>query len=224
MGRVIGASWSCDGEPTGRISVRSELDAVVLTYRACTSWAAEWKRIKQRVPITWTDGGRRPWFVCAMYSGGRYCGRRVAVLYGAGELFACRSCYGLAYESQQEDLTGRAQLKAQKFGLGGSWCPADLFPDKPKGMHWRTYERLCEAHDLAEARLLQASSLAVRLFRDRRPFGGIYRSARVRTWKDPDARRANASQRKQGLDALAQLTISESRSISSALTMARCSA
>ena len=154
MGRVIGASWSCDGEPTGRISVRSELDAVVLTYRACTSWAAEWKRIKQRVPITWTDchfGGRRPWFVCAVYSGGRYCGRRVAVLYGAGELFACRSCYGLAYESQQEDLPGRAQLKAQKIRmrLGGSECPADLFPDKPKGMHWRTYERLCEAHDLA---------------------------------------------------------------------------
>ena len=21
------------------------------------------------------------------------------------------------------------------------------FPDKPKGMHWRTYERLCREHD-----------------------------------------------------------------------------
>jgi NAD(P)-dependent dehydrogenase (short-subunit alcohol dehydrogenase family) len=41
---------------------------------------------------------------CLHYSGGRYCGRRVAVLYGAGELFACRCCYGLAYASQQEAL------------------------------------------------------------------------------------------------------------------------
>ena len=81
------------------------------------------------------------------------------MLYAAGEFFACRSCYGLAYESQQEDLTGRAQLKAQKIRmrLGGSGCPADLFPDKPKGMHWRTYERLCEAHDLAEARFFMTS-------------------------------------------------------------------
>ena len=58
------------------------------------------------------------------------------MLYGAGELFACRSCYGLAYESQQQDPPDRAQLKAQKIRmrLGGSGCPADLFPDKPKGM------------------------------------------------------------------------------------------
>jgi hypothetical protein len=26
------------------------------------------------------------------------------------------------------------------------------FPDKPKGMHWRTYDRLRRSHDLAEAR------------------------------------------------------------------------
>ena len=41
--------------------------------------------------------------------------------------------------------------------LGRSGYPADLFPDKPKGMHWRTYERLCEAPDLAEARLFMTS-------------------------------------------------------------------
>jgi hypothetical protein len=28
----------------------------------------------------------------------------------------------------------------------------EVFPDKPKGMHWRTYERLCRVHDLAEER------------------------------------------------------------------------
>jgi hypothetical protein len=28
----------------------------------------------------------------------------------------------------------------------------DEFPDKPKGMHWRTYDRLCRIHDAAEER------------------------------------------------------------------------
>ena len=26
------------------------------------------------------------------------------------------------------------------------------FPEKPKGMHWRTYDRLRRIHDIAEAR------------------------------------------------------------------------
>jgi hypothetical protein len=26
------------------------------------------------------------------------------------------------------------------------------FPDKPKGMHWQTYDRLRHTHDIAEAR------------------------------------------------------------------------
>jgi len=34
---------------------------------------------------------------------GRYCGRRAAILYGAGELFACRRCYGLSYASPTAD-------------------------------------------------------------------------------------------------------------------------
>jgi hypothetical protein len=28
----------------------------------------------------------------------------------------------------------------------------DDFPEKPKGMHRRTYERLCRVHDAAQAR------------------------------------------------------------------------
>jgi len=29
---------------------------------------------------------------------------------------------------------------------------SQAFPNKPKGMHWRTYERLRRAHDAADAR------------------------------------------------------------------------
>jgi len=35
--------------------------------------------------------------------------------------------------------------------LGGSPESED-FPDKPKGMHWRTYDRLRRVHDAAEER------------------------------------------------------------------------
>jgi hypothetical protein len=156
-GRYFSCSWTCGGEPSGSINVRAECDAVVLIYRAQSWGSSEWKSIEQRVPITWTAchlGGQRPWFVCSVYSGGRYCGRRVAVLYGAGELFACRRCYGLAYASQQESALHRGLGKAQKIrmGLGGSANIFDDFPDKPKRMHWRTYERLRGAYDIAQAR------------------------------------------------------------------------
>jgi hypothetical protein len=131
-------SWTYGGEPAGRISVRTEADAVVLMYRARSWRDIEWKSIPQRVPITWTAchlGGQRPWFVCPGFSDGQYCGRRVALLYGNGQLFACRYCYGLTYASQREAFHLRGLSKAQKIRmrLGGS-PESEAFPDKPKGM------------------------------------------------------------------------------------------
>jgi hypothetical protein len=156
-GHSFSWSWSCLGESSGTINVRVEEDAVVLTYGARSLLAAEWKPIEQRVPITWTDchfGGRRPWFNCCARVNDRYCGRRVAVLYAAGELFACRSCYNLAYESQQGSSTLRSLSRSLKIRvrLGGSPDPLGPFPEKPRGMHWRTYLRLrahCEARAIA---------------------------------------------------------------------------
>ena len=137
--------------------VRTELNAVVLIYRARTWNATEWKSIEQRVPITWTDchlGGRRPWFVCSMYSDGRCCGRRVAVLYGAGTYFACRHCHGLVYASQQEAVRERGFVRAQKIltRLRAKPDLFDPFPRKPPRMRWRTYERLYSAYEMAKDR------------------------------------------------------------------------
>jgi hypothetical protein len=159
-GTCFSYSWTHGGEPSGAITVRTEYDAVVLIYRARSWEDTNWKSIKQRVPITWTAchlGGGRPWFVCSVYSDGRYCGRRVAVLYGAGELFACRCCYDLAYASQQENPSLRSISRARKIRmrLGGSPNLFDPFPDKPRRMHWRTYLRLRargEAADLLAMR------------------------------------------------------------------------
>jgi len=151
------SSWTCGGKLSASINVRTETDSVVLMYRARSWGDAEWKSAEQRVPITWTAcyfGGYRPWFVCSVSVGGRYCGRRVALLYGAGELFACRCCCDLAYASQREPLYFRDLEKAQKIRmrLGGSTVMSEAFPDKPKGMYWRTYDRLRHRHNLTEER------------------------------------------------------------------------
>ena len=92
-------------------------------------------------------GGRGPWFVCSVRTNGQYCGRRVAVLYAAGELFACRRCCGLAYASQLKDLLVRNVSGQGKSGCGSAAAP-DLvvpIPARPRGMWRRTYERHCAA-------------------------------------------------------------------------------
>jgi hypothetical protein len=119
-----------------------------LSYRVRSWSATDWKFIEQRVPLTWTDchlGGCRPWFRCSVRANGRYCGRRVAVLYGSGELFGCRSCYDLAYESQQENPISRNIRRSHKIRarLGGSPDPLGPVPEKPHGMWQRIYDRHC---------------------------------------------------------------------------------
>jgi hypothetical protein len=151
-GQYFTCSWTLRGDWSGSINVRTEQDAVALTHQTI-----DWKSINQRVPITWTDcrfGGRRPWFVCPVYSHGQYCGRRVAVLYGLGDYFACRRCYGLAYESQQEPIRERGLIKAQKIllRLGAKPDVFDPFPEKPPRMHWRTYRRLSRTYVIAKDR------------------------------------------------------------------------
>ena len=87
-------------------------------------------------------GGTRWWFACPRT------GRRVAKLYlpSGGRQFWSRQAYALAYQSQREQRHDRARQKAQSIRekLGGpQYGNLTLpFPPKPKGMWWRTYERL----------------------------------------------------------------------------------
>ena len=149
-------TWTRDGERVASINVEAQRHSVLLKYRS-RSFGEDWSDVKQRVAVVWTPcrfGGERPWFVCSVTSNGVYCGRRVVKLYGAGRLFACRHCYRLAYASQLESAQQRGLWMSQKIRmrLGGSASMLGEFPEKPKGMHWKTYDRLRRMHDEAEER------------------------------------------------------------------------
>ena len=146
-GQCFAHSLTWMWEPTEEIGVLTKADAVVLMFRA-RSWGGECgPTIKQRIPIVWTPctlGGRRPWFRCEVCTNRGCCGRRVAVLFSAGELFACRHCHQLAYASQNETPFLRSIRRARKFRmrLGAGFSFAEPFPEKPPRMHRRTYLRM----------------------------------------------------------------------------------
>jgi hypothetical protein len=146
-GRLFSWSWSRGGREVASIGALVEghdgPERVVLMLRRRSGPSAEWEDAREPVELDWTPcnfGGERPWFICP----GAGCGRRVAILYGPGKYFLCWHCYDLRYESQHEDKTHRALRRAQKIRkwLGGSANMTEPFPERPKGMHWRTYNRL----------------------------------------------------------------------------------
>lgn len=47
-------------------------------------------------------GGRRYWFICPLSKSGRYCGRRVGMLFSIGKWFGCRHCGDLTYSSRNQ--------------------------------------------------------------------------------------------------------------------------
>jgi len=145
-GQSFGWQWSRDEEIIASIRVRTELDRVVLSYRQ-RSGGDEWQDENYPVYLDATAchlGGKRHWFLCPA----RGCGRRVAILYG-GAIFSCRHCFQLAYPSQREAFHDRAIRKADRIREKLGWEPgtANGHGLKPKGMHWRTFERLCAEHD-----------------------------------------------------------------------------
>ena len=91
-------------------------------------------------------GSRRPWFLCPS------CDGRVAKLYYLEPGFLCRKCSDMPYESQSESRRYRALRKARKIrarlGIDTSLLVPVILP--PKGVHWKTFDRLRKKIEKAE--------------------------------------------------------------------------
>ena len=124
------------GELTAVIA--SEFRGGLLVLHCFRRYDDEWRTFSRQVGLDQTPcnfGGLRDWFLCPV------CAERVGVLYAASNTFACRHCFDLTYQSTRDnDLVRpvKKQLRTiEKLGGTGS-----AIPEKPKGMHWKTYNRL----------------------------------------------------------------------------------
>ncbi len=145
-------SWSRNGEKISDIKIQTYPKKVILIYRH-KAHSEEWEDFNYPVFLDWTNchlGGERPWFLCPAVG----CHKRVAILYSS-RVFACRSCLHLVYSSQREEDYDRYARKANKIRERLGWQPGiyNLRGDeKPKGMHWKTFQRLLNEHDALENR------------------------------------------------------------------------
>ncbi|WP_156224505.1 hypothetical protein [Haloferax gibbonsii] len=110
-----------------------------------------------RVGLEYTScnfGGSRPWFRCPQ------CNTRRGKLYlrPSGGRFACRECHDLGYQSSRASGTKyreaelryrRAFAKADAKGRRPHPNQQPYRPERPKGMHHETFERLVDDVDAA---------------------------------------------------------------------------
>ena len=143
-GMAYGWEWKRGGAAVASINLAVQAGSVTFTYRTRTG-GGDWQDVRavvwlDRTPCTY--GGTRTWWRCPC------CSRRVAILY-IGRIPACRHCYRLAYRCERESVDSRATRQADKLRDRLGWIPGILHGNgpKPKGMHWRTFERLQAKHD-----------------------------------------------------------------------------
>ena len=140
----------CGNEILNEVTVQVQAEALTLFYR----------NQSQSVRLVTTPchfGGSRSWVRCG-------CGKRVAILYAGDSRFACRSCHNLNYQTQHLELHERLAKKAHRLRDRLGWPNgfSNGTGQKPKGMHWRTYERLSaeaeyaveQCNDAARAKFL----------------------------------------------------------------------
>lgn len=110
-------------------------------------WGGDWSQTVELSRIASGFGGSRAYWLCPA------CGARVRFLYFTGDIFLCRKCSRVNYQSQQENKSDCMRFYNKGVALverhldrwprfrpdGFSFC--DWVPDRPKGMHETTYLR-----------------------------------------------------------------------------------
>lgn len=123
--------WSRDGREVARIDYSIctfKVDPFIeLSYKVRRRGETDWNSILQKVKMETVVchlGGKRWYFRCGLFKGGQYCGRRVAVLYQAGDYFGCRHCADLSYASCNESKRMRGFPWKT---LSNTWKADELF-------------------------------------------------------------------------------------------------
>ncbi len=148
--------WEEDGKRIGAITMETQLNRVVLRYKAQEP-GGNWVPIEDPISLGQTNsafGRERLWFLCPG------CGRRVVILYG-GKYFRCRLCLGLVYGSQQVSPRDRALRRTQRnrMKLGGSPSLFSSFPPRPRYMRWLEYLPMAIADDKVLSQLLKENGI-----------------------------------------------------------------
>ena len=137
-------AWNYRGERCGSINYYVGDKGVVLHYHVGPP-GGDWETVIETV---WYDrtpchyGGERLWFLCP------HCNKRVAVLYLWKRRFRCRHCCKLPYSTQLACYGDRMQSKCwkirERLGITENIFESILWYQKPKGMHWKTFNRLVQ--------------------------------------------------------------------------------
>lgn len=137
---------------SGRLYASRHEDGYTLTISG--------KSCDLQLTTTQAGYGLRYWYSCPR------CARRCSKLYIGRQDVTCRQCLNLHYESQSEDAEHRmmSSVRRQRLALWGAGEPYDALMNlclnanlffKPKGMHWRTFERRQEAIRASESEFWQ---------------------------------------------------------------------
>ena len=141
-GKRSAIRWSFWGEAAGAVTTLATETALVVSY-ALPDAILGLLPHKHCIRFLFSEcnyGGRRMWFECPN------CRRRVGKLFVREERVICLDCGSLTYNTRCKGKGDRAisAMHAIERRLGAA--PSGRLPERPKGMHWRTYEGLAHRH------------------------------------------------------------------------------
>lgn len=152
-GRYI---WTLDGSEIASIVYRLERDFLELDYVYRKGGGSH--QVLEEIAFEFATqpfGGYRRFFVCPS------CNRKCRILLGA-QKFRCRRCRQATYPSQYDHVHIKELVLAERTRkrLGGESGFMNGFPQKPAGMHWRSFEAM-KARDYRVTRRLEMAMCRV---------------------------------------------------------------
>lgn len=129
-----------------------------LIYTYTDPWTNDKEDMNYKIELTTTPchyGGKRYWFLCPLTKNGKYCGRRVGVLYSVGKWFGCRHCGEIAYA---------AQMKGGRYRTSSVSCPdieqaeAEIKRYYYNGKPTRKYKRLIHLNNKLQKDIMKIAT------------------------------------------------------------------